>query len=164
MSCAQTGSGKTCAFMVPCLESLLRSGPPSAGYGNRRPKPSPCALVLAPTRELAAQIHVESRKFSYDTGIRSCIIYGGADMREQRSDLEKGCDVLIATPGRLTDFCERNTVSLSLIQFFILDEADRMLDMGFEPQVRQIVEQTDMGRSSRHRRQSMMFSATFARE
>jgi len=85
-------------------------------------------------------------------------------MREQRFELEKGCDVLIATPGRLTDMCERGNVSLELIQFFILDEADRMLDMGFEPQVRQIVESTGMGSRSKHDRQSMMFSATFARE
>jgi ATP-dependent RNA helicase DDX3X len=79
-------------------------------------------------------------------------------------DLEKGCDILIATPGRLTDMCERGAVSLGLIQFFILDEADRMLDMGFEPQVRQIVESHNMGRDSLVKRQSMMFSATFARE
>eukprot|EP00408_Alexandrium_pacificum_P062407 CAMPEP_0171177072 /NCGR_PEP_ID=MMETSP0790-20130122/12055_1 /TAXON_ID=2925 /ORGANISM="Alexandrium catenella, Strain OF101" /LENGTH=609 /DNA_ID=CAMNT_0011641967 /DNA_START=46 /DNA_END=1875 /DNA_ORIENTATION=- len=165
MACAQTGSGKTCAFMVPCLESLLRSGPPPAqGGGGRRPRPMPCGLVLAPTRELAAQIHVESSKFSFETGIRCCIIYGGADMREQRADLDKGCDILIATPGRLTDMVDRNNVSLELVQFFILDEADRMLDMGFEPQVRQIVERTGLGRSSAFPRQSMMFSATFPRE
>lgn len=166
MACAQTGSGKTCAFMVPCLESLLRSGaPPPLGLGGRRSRAAaPCGLVLAPTRELAVQIHQESRKFSFDTGIRACIIYGGADMRDQRGELEKGCDILIATPGRLSDMYERGNVTLALIQFFILDEADRMLDMGFEPQVRQIVEQTDMSKSSRQRRQSMMFSATFARE
>lgn len=164
MACAQTGSGKTCAFMVPCLESLLRSGPPASNGGGRRPKPMPCALVLAPTRELAAQIHVESLKFSFRTGIRSCIVYGGAEMREQRNDIERGCDVLIATPGRLSDMYDRGYLSLALVQFFILDEADRMLDMGFEPQVRQIVSATDMGSKSRIRRQNMMFSATFARE
>jgi len=163
MACAQTGSGKTCAFMLPCLESLLRSGPPPRSGGGR-PKASPCGLVLAPTRELAVQIHAESCKFSYETGIRCCIVYGGADMREQRNELERGCDILVATPGRLTDMQERGNVSLELIQFFILDEADRMLDMGFEPQVRQIVERTNMGAKSKHPRQSMMFSATFARE
>merc|ERR1719464_1376330 len=164
MACAQTGSGKTCAFMVPCLESLLRSGPPPYPSSSRRPKPMPCGLVLAPTRELAAQIHVEACKFSFQTGIRCCIIYGGVEMREQRMDLEKGCDILIATPGRLTDMVDRNFLTLELVQFFILDEADRMLDMGSEPQVRQIVENTGMGRSSAFPRQSMMFSATFARE
>merc|ERR1719230_2014571 len=163
MACAQTGSGKTCAFMVPCLESLLRSGPPNHVQSRGR-NAMPCALVLAPTRELASQIHVESCKFSYDSGIKCCIVYGGADMRDQRGELEKGCDILIATPGRLTDMCERGSVSLCLIQFFILDEADRMLDMGFEPQVRTIVESTNMGGKSRFPRQSMMFSATFARE
>lgn len=167
MACAQTGSGKTCAFMVPCLESLLRSGPPESRRSGGRPTPAPCALVLAPTRELAQQIHLETLKFAYDTGIRACIVYGGADMREQRSDLDKGCDVLVATPGRLTDFCSRRSadVSLAYVQFFILDEADRMLDMGFEPQVRQIVEQFGMGSQSKNGYvQSMMFSATFARE
>jgi ATP-dependent RNA helicase DDX3X len=164
MACAQTGSGKTCAFMVPCLEALLRSGPPRAQGGSRQRRSLPCGLVLAPTRELAAQIHVEAEKFSFHTGIRCCIIYGGADIREQRNDLEKGCDILVATPGRLTDMAERGYVSLELVQFFILDEADRMLDMGFEPQVRQIVEKLGMGRNSTFPRQSMMFSATFARE
>jgi len=165
MACAQTGSGKTCGFMVPCLESLLRSGPPpNPMSGSSKPKPMPCGLVLAPTRELAAQIHVEACKFSWDTGIRCCIIYGGADMMEQKRDLQHGCDILIATPGRLTDMCDRGSVSLELVQFFILDEADRMLDMGFEPQVREIVERKGMGRNSAFNRQSMMFSATFARE
>lgn len=163
MACAQTGSGKTCAFMVPCLESLLRSGPPAGQGGNRRPTPSPCGLVLAPTRELAAQIHAESLKFSYETGIRACIIYGGADMREQQDDMKRGCDILVATPGRLTDMIDRRYVTLELIQFFILDEADRMLDMGFEPQVRQIVS-SGLGSHSQFPRQNMMFSATFARE
>ena len=155
MACAQTGSGKTCAFMIPCLESLLRSGPPPNPSGSRRPKPMPCGLVLAPTRELAAQIHVESTKFSFETGIRCCIIYGGADMREQRMDLEKGCDILIATPGRLSDMAERSNVSLELIQFFILDEADRMLDMGFEPQIRKIINMLPQ------ERQTVMFTATW---
>jgi ATP-dependent RNA helicase DDX3X len=162
MACAQTGSGKTCAFMVPCLESLMRSGPPPDG-GNKR-KAMPCGLVLAPTRELAAQIHVEASKFAFESGILCCIIYGGADMREQRAELDRGCDILIATPGRLTDMAERGNISLELIQFFILDEADRMLDMGFEPQVRQIVDSLGMGKRSAFPRQSMMFSATFPRE
>eukprot|EP00929_Paragymnodinium_shiwhaense_P090676 TRINITY_DN5082_c0_g1_i1.p1 TRINITY_DN5082_c0_g1~~TRINITY_DN5082_c0_g1_i1.p1 ORF type:complete len:637 (+),score=131.14 TRINITY_DN5082_c0_g1_i1:94-2004(+) len=164
MACAQTGSGKTCAFMVPCLENLLHSGPPAWRPGQRRWKAVPCGLVLAPTRELAAQIHVESRKFAFQTGIRCCIVYGGADMKEQRMELERGCDVLIATPGRLSDMCERGNLTLEQVQFFILDEADRMLDMGFEPQVRQIVEHHALGKHSRFTRQSMMFSATFAKD
>merc|ERR1712217_467025 len=97
-------------------------------------------------------------EFAFNTGILCALVYGGADIREQRLDLERGCDILIATPGRLTDMCERGSVSLELIQFFILDEADRMLDMGFEPQVRKIVVGTRMGYSSDYPRQSMMFS------
>jgi len=159
MACAQTGSGKTCAFMVPAIESLLRSGPPQ----ERRRTPAPCALVMAPTRELVTQIFEEARKFSFRSGIRCCVVYGGADMRDQRRELNNGCDVLMATPGRLRDMFSRGLVSLACIQFLILDEADRMLDMGFEPQVRQIVEQTDLGECARSR-QSMMFSATFPRE
>lgn len=124
----------------------------------------PCGLVLAPTRELAAQIHVEACKFAWETGIRCCFISGGAEIREQKADLDRGCDILVATPGRLQDMCQRQWVSLELVQFFILDEADRMLDMGFEPQVRDIVEQHRMGQLSKSRRQSMMFSATFSEE
>eukprot|EP00931_Biecheleriopsis_adriatica_P116854 TRINITY_DN92440_c0_g1_i1.p1 TRINITY_DN92440_c0_g1~~TRINITY_DN92440_c0_g1_i1.p1 ORF type:complete len:555 (+),score=115.41 TRINITY_DN92440_c0_g1_i1:50-1714(+) len=163
MACAQTGSGKTCAFMVPCIESLLRSGPPDKQTSSRgRPPPMPCALVLAPTRELALQIHEESLKFSYSTGIQSKIIYGGADIREQLREMGKGTDILIATPGRLTDFINRESVDMGLTQFLILDEADRMLDMGFEPQVREIVQNSGLGRKLERTRQNMMFSATFA--
>lgn len=165
MACAQTGSGKTCAFMVPCIESLLRSGPPPEARSSRgRPPPMPCALVLAPTRELAAQIHEESLKFAYNTGVQSRIIYGGADIREQLRELGKGTDILVATPGRLSDFIGRESVDMGMTQFLILDEADRMLDMGFEPQVREIVQYSGMSRNLEKgvRRQSMMFSATFA--
>lgn len=167
MACAQTGSGKTCAFMVPAIECLLRSGPPPLpiDIGRKtRPTPMPCVLVMAPTRELTSQIFEESRKFSYNSGIRCCVVYGGADMREQRRELNNGCDVLVATPGRLMDMFERGLVTLAFIQFLILDEADRMLDMGFEPQVRQLVDKTDLGQSAQRDRQSMMFSATFPTE
>lgn len=156
MASSQTGSGKTCAYMVPCLEALLRKGPPVSSCR----KPSPCGLVLAPTKELATQIHAESVKFSYCTGVRTCLVIGGADPRAQQRELKDGCDIVVATPGRLGDMYERRTLSLSLVHFLILDEADGMLDMGFEPQVRQIVEHTDMRRSGR---QSMMFSATFSK-
>jgi len=162
MACAQTGSGKTCAFMVPCIESLLRSGPPPSQSSRGRPTPMPCALVLAPTRELASQIHEESLKFTYNTGMFSRLVYGGADIREQMREMGKGTDVLIATPGRLSDMIGRSCCDLGLTQFLILDEADRMLDMGFEPQVREIVEQSGMSRKLNRGRQSMMFSATFA--
>jgi len=162
MACAQTGSGKTCAFMVPCLESLLRSGPPPAQGSRGRPLPAPCALVLAPTRELASQIHEEALKFAFKTGIQCRIVYGGADIRDQLREMGKGTDILVATPGRLTDFIGRESVDMGLTQFLILDEADRMLDMGFEPQVREIVQSSGLGRNLAHPRQNMMFSATFA--
>lgn len=121
----------------------------------------PCALVLAPTRELAAQIHEESLKFAYKTGVLCRIIYGGADIREQLREMGRGTDVLVATPGRLSDFIGRESVDMGWTQFLILDEADRMLDMGFEPQVREIVQRSGLGRQLDHRRQNMMFSATF---
>jgi len=162
MACAQTGSGKTCAFMVPCIESLLRSGPPNSNSSRSRPTPMPCALVLAPTRELAMQIHEESLKFAYKTGLQSRIVYGGADIRDQIRDMGKGTDILVATPGRLTDFIGRESIDMGFTQFMILDEADRMLDMGFEPQVRDIVMHSGLGRKLDRPRQNMMFSATFA--
>jgi len=162
MACAQTGSGKTCAFIVPIINKMLKMGPPP--YTCRTP--SPCCLVLAPTRELASQIWEESRKFAYETGVRSVVVYGGAPMQEQRQQLMKGTDVMVATPGRLTDMSERRMISLALVSSVILDEADRMLDMGFEPQVRHILNETDLAEKlgEGERCQSMMFSATFPKE
>ncbi|OQS06046.1 DEAD/DEAH box RNA helicase [Thraustotheca clavata] len=163
MACAQTGSGKTGGFLFPTLASMLRNGPANidedAGNGRRR-KIFPTALILAPTRELASQIYDEAKKFCYCTGVAPVVVYGGADVGSQLRNLERGCDMMVATPGRLVDLIERGRVSLAGIQFLILDEADRMLDMGFEPQIRRIVEQEDMPRE----RQTFMFSATFPRE
>jgi ATP-dependent RNA helicase DDX3X len=157
MACAQTGSGKTAAFLFPTIQRLLNDGPPPSG--NRR-KTAPCALCMAPTRELCTQISDEACKFCFQTGMRAVCVYGGADIRAQMSQMERGCDIMIATPGRLHDFIERGRVSLKYILYFIMDEADRMLDMGFEPQIRRIVEEEDMSRN----RQTIMFSATFPRE
>jgi ATP-dependent RNA helicase DDX3X len=120
------------------------------------------ALVLSPTRELAIQIHEESRKFSYQTGVAACVVYGGAPAAQQFREMERGCDILVATPGRLADLIDRAKISLSRCMYLALDEADRMLDMGFEPQIRQIVEQRDMPRVGD--RQTMLFSATFPKE
>lgn len=163
MACAQTGSGKTAAFLFPMIAYLLSTTPPdmsNSPFGRR--KIFPLSLVLAPTRELACQIYDEARKFSYRTGLRSVVVYGGAHISQQLRDLERGCDILVATPGRLVDIIERARVSLSSIRYLVLDEADRMLDMGFEPQIRRIVEQEDMPRSGE--RQTLMFSATFPKE
>ncbi|KAJ3089779.1 DEAD-box ATP-dependent RNA helicase, partial [Physocladia obscura] len=162
MACAQTGSGKTAAFLLPILSQNFKDGPPAASnnapYGRGRTV-QPISLILAPTRELALQIYEEARKFAYRSWIRPCVVYGGTPMIEQKRDLERGCELLVATPGRLVDLIERGSISLSKIKYLVLDEADRMLDMGFEPQIRRIVQQEDMPSE----RQTLMFSATFPR-
>jgi len=163
MACAQTGSGKTAGFLFPTIVSMLRQGAPEPPPGGRNTgrKVFPMALVLAPTRELASQIFDEAQKFCYCTGVRPVVIYGGAEVRNQLRELERGGDMLVATPGRLVDLIERDRISLQSIRFLILDEADRMLDMGFEPQIRRIVEQEGMPTDAR---QTFMFSATFPRD
>lgn len=172
MACAQTGSGKTAAFLLPVINSMLRHNERTQqSQGSRySQKHSPLTLVLAPTRELATQIYEESQKFLYCTGLRSVVVYGGQDARIQLRDLEKGCELLVATPGRLMDLIDRGRISMGSIRHLIFDEADRMLDMGFEPQIRSIVEECDMPRSigsyedPTRGRQTLMFSATFPRE
>ncbi|NXC96820.1 DDX3X helicase, partial [Certhia familiaris] len=210
MACAQTGSGKTAAFLLPILSQIYADGPGDAlramkasiqiswqshnqchrfgengRYGRR--KQYPISLVLAPTRELAVQIYEEARKvhltvyyygiaqvgffleliysvlqFAYRSRVRPCVVYGGADIGQQIRDLERGCHLLVATPGRLVDMMERGKIGLDFCKYLVLDEADRMLDMGFEPQIRRIVEQDTMPpKGVRH---TMMFSATFPKE
>jgi len=165
MACAQTGSGKTAAFLVPILDQIFESGLPR-NFPQPRPgarvKQYPLALILAPTRELALQIYEEAQKFSYRSRIRPCVVYGGADPVQQMRDLDRGCHLLVATPGRLLDMVERGKVSLEMVRFLVLDEADRMLDMGFEPQIRRIVQQDNM--PPVHERQTLMFSATFPKK
>uniref|UniRef100_A0AAY4D0J4 RNA helicase n=1 Tax=Denticeps clupeoides TaxID=299321 RepID=A0AAY4D0J4_9TELE len=172
MACAQTGSGKTAAFLLPVLSQIYTDGPGEAlqavkggsqengKYGRR--KQYPLSLVLAPTRELALQIYDEARKFAYRSRVRPCVVYGGADIGQQIRDLERGCHLLVATPGRLVDMMERGKIGLDYCSYLVLDEADRMLDMGFEPQIRRIVEQDTM--PPKGHRQTMMFSATFPKE
>ncbi|KAF6009920.1 DEAD-box ATP-dependent RNA helicase [Brettanomyces bruxellensis] len=165
MACAQTGSGKTGGFLFPVLSSLFKNGPtPVESDGNifSKRKVHPMALVLAPTRELAIQNFEEAKKFSYRSWVRPCVVYGGSDFHAQVRNMSRGCDLIVATPGRLNDMLERGCVSLSHIKFLVLDEADRMLDMGFEPQIRNIVEGCDMPGTTE--RQTLMFSATFPRE
>lgn len=166
MACAQTGSGKTAAFLVPILNHILEGGPSQAGssngYGGSKRKQFPHGIVLAPTRELALQIYDESRKFAYRSRVRPCVVYGGAHVGEQMRDLDRGCHLLVATPGRLVDMLERGKISLEFCKYLVLDEADRMLDMGFEPQIRRIVEQDNMPEVGV--RQTLMFSATFPKE
>jgi ATP-dependent RNA helicase DDX3X len=167
MACAQTGSGKTGGFLFPILSQAFLNGPSpvpanAAGQFGRQRKAYPTSLILAPTRELVSQIFDESRKFAYRSWVRPCVVYGGADIGSQLRQIERGCDLLVATPGRLVDLIERGRISLQNIKYLVLDEADRMLDMGFEPQIRRIVEGEDMPQVQD--RQTLMFSATFPRD
>jgi ATP-dependent RNA helicase DDX3X len=158
--CSQTGSGKSAAFLMPIVsildEKLGLENSPVTFTGPAAPR----ALILAPTRELCSQIYNEALKFTHRSNFRVVQIYGGVDAKAQLSQLARGVDILVATPGRLIDFIDRGCCSMKQIQICCLDEADRMLDMGFEPQIRRIVEQNDMPRD----RQTMMFSATFSKE
>ena len=148
---AQTGTGKTAAFGLPLLQHLGTS--PQAVNGPRRPR----ALVLAPTRELATQVHDSLRDYSKYLRIPSAVIYGGVGMGNQLDALRRGVDLVIACPGRLIDHMERRSIDLSGIEVLILDEADRMLDMGFLPSIKRI-----LAKLPRQNRQTMLFSATFA--
>jgi ATP-dependent RNA helicase DDX3X len=160
MACAQTGSGKTAAFLIPLVVQLLAvaSKQPHQSKGKNVQWPvAPYGLILAPTRELAIQIHEEAEKFTYRTGQRAHVVYGGVNIAGQIKELSGGCEIMVATPGRLIDLLEQKYVTLSKIAYLVLDEADRMLDMGFEKAVRKIVEKWQMPRQ----RQTLMFSATF---
>nr|1WRB_A Chain A, DjVLGB [Dugesia japonica]1WRB_B Chain B, DjVLGB [Dugesia japonica] len=159
MACAQTGSGKTAAFLIPIINHLVCQDLNQQRYSKTA---YPKCLILAPTRELAIQILSESQKFSLNTPLRSCVVYGGADTHSQIREVQMGCHLLVATPGRLVDFIEKNKISLEFCKYIVLDEADRMLDMGFEPQIRKIIEESNM--PSGINRQTLMFSATFPKE
>eukprot|EP00485_Elphidium_margaritaceum_P016478 CAMPEP_0202726714 /NCGR_PEP_ID=MMETSP1385-20130828/184753_1 /ASSEMBLY_ACC=CAM_ASM_000861 /TAXON_ID=933848 /ORGANISM="Elphidium margaritaceum" /LENGTH=866 /DNA_ID=CAMNT_0049392941 /DNA_START=176 /DNA_END=2780 /DNA_ORIENTATION=- len=191
MACAQTGSGKTASFLLPIIHNLLEATSAQSrnggfhrggggggsggggGYHSYRGEVYPGAVILSPTRELAIQIHVEAQKFLYRSGLKACVVYGGADWRVQQRTLRHGVDIIVATPGRLNDFMERGFVRLSNVQFNVLDEADRMLDMGFMPQIKQIIaampakrhqQQSHANNPNGIQRQTLMFSATFPQE
>lgn len=164
MACAQTGSGKTGGFLFPVLSELFKNGPkqieqPKSYYQR---KAFPTGVILAPTRELATQIFDEARKFCYRSWVRPCVVYGGAPINLQMKEMDRGCDLLVATPGRLCDLIDRGKISLSNVKYLVLDEADRMLDMGFEMQIRRIVEGCDMPQVGE--RQTLLFSATFPKD
>ncbi|KAK7454554.1 ATP-dependent RNA helicase dbp2 [Stygiomarasmius scandens] len=148
---AQTGSGKTISFALPAM--LHINAQPLLAPGD-----GPIALVLAPTRELAVQIQQECTKFGSNSRIRNTAIYGGAPKGPQIRDLQRGVEIVIATPGRLIDMLETNKTNLRRVTYLVMDEADRMLDMGFEPQIRKIVGQI------RPDRQTLMFSATWPKD
>jgi len=139
---AQTGTGKTAAFALPILSKLGRHAP------------GPRALILEPTRELAAQVETAFHDYARFTDLKTTVVFGGVGYGRQLDELRAGTDILVATPGRLLDHLERGTVRLDKVQFLVLDEADRMLDMGFLPDVRRIVERCP------RQRHTSLFSAT----
>jgi ATP-dependent RNA helicase RhlE len=155
IACAETGTGKTAAFVVPTLQRILTSGArtPAAGETIKSR-----VLVLAPTRELAVQIEDEIHGLAYHTGVTSAAVYGGVEMGMQERALKAGVDIIVATPGRLMDHMRQQNADLSGIELLILDEADRMMDMGFWPDVRRII--TAMPAV----RQTLLFSATMPNE
>src|SRR6204780_5444414 len=140
---APTGSGKTIAFGIPLIARI-----------DRARKRQPSALILAPTRELTAQICRELEPLAATRGLRVCSVYGGVGYEGQRRALNRGVDVLVACPGRLADLLRQDALDLEQIQVVVVDEADRMADMGFLPEVRRLLDQTPS------RRQTMFFSAT----
>ncbi len=153
MAGAQTGTGKTAGFTLPLLQRL--SDEPVAG--SRR---APRALVITPTRELAAQVAASIETYGRHLPHRCAVIFGGVNINPQIAKLRRGVEVLIATPGRLLDHVQRRTVDLSQVEMLVLDEADRMLDMGFLPDIRRILKALP----SRENRQSLLFSATLSSE
>lgn len=148
---AKTGSGKTLAFIIPAIIHINAQPLLKAGDG-------PIALIVAPTRELACQIEQECVQFGASSGLKIACVYGGVPKRKQENALRTGIEILICTPGRLLDFLERGTTNLRRVTYLVFDEADRMLDMGFEPQIRSLVSQI------RPDRQVLMWSATWPKE
>ncbi|POR34812.1 ATP-dependent RNA helicase DBP3 [Tolypocladium paradoxum] len=143
---AETGSGKTMAFALPCVEAVSAIG----GKGTK-------AVIVSPTRELAMQTHVQLAQLAALVRLKCVCLYGGSSKDDQRALLNKGCDIIVATPGRLKDFMSDGTVDLSGSQFVVLDEADRMLDKGFEDDIKQILGSC----RAREQRQTLMFTATW---
>ena len=146
---AQTGTGKTAAFALPILNRLQKSN-------SKKRKVR--ALILTPTRELAAQVNNSFRTYGIALPFKTIEIFGGVSMRPQKSKLKKGVDIVVATPGRLLDHLSQNTIDLSGVEVFVLDEADRMLDMGFKRDIEKVIKQLP------ERRQNLLFSATFPKE
>jgi ATP-dependent RNA helicase RhlE len=150
MAAAQTGTGKTAGFTLPLLEKLSHGKPPRANQVR--------ALVLTPTRELAAQVSDSVLTYGSNLSLRSAVVFGGVNINPQMLKLRKGVDILVATPGRLLDLHTKNALKLDQVEVFVLDEADRMLDMGFINDIRKVI-----ALLPRHR-QNLLFSATFSRE
>ncbi|MGM0657318.1 MAG: DEAD/DEAH box helicase [Pseudomonadota bacterium] len=149
MASAQTGTGKTAAFALPMLHQLSQK--PAQGAAVR-------ALVLTPTRELAAQVQENIRDLGRYLPLKSAVVFGGVNINPQITKLKRGVDILVATPGRLIDLMQRQCVNLGRLEYLVLDEADRMLDMGFLPAIERILKAVPA------KRQTLLFSATFSRE
>ena len=154
MAGAQTGTGKTAAFTLPLLQQLLPLASTSASPARHPIR----ALILAPTRELAIQVEESVKAYAKHTALRSLVVFGGVDIKTQTPSLMRGVEVLVATPGRLLDHVEQRTLQLGQVQMLVLDEADRMLDMGFMPDLKRILALLPK------KRQTLMFSATFSPE
>ena len=154
MGAAQTGTGKTAAFVLPIIQKLLPGSSSSASPARHPIR----ALVLTPTRELAVQVADNAANYSRHTDLRSTVVFGGVDMQPQVAQLRSGIEILIATPGRLLDHLGSKTANLSQVEILVLDEADRMLDMGFLPDLQRIINLIPA------QRQTLLFSATFSPE
>ena len=154
MGCAQTGTGKTAGYGLPALQRIL----PKANTSMSPARHPVRVLILAPTRELAVQVNESLVKYASKTPLRVGVVYGGVDIKPQADMLRRGVEVLTATPGRLLDHHEGGSVNLSQVEIVILDEADRMLDMGFLPDISRILNLLPK------KRQNLMFSATFSPE
>ncbi|MBU0507122.1 MAG: DEAD/DEAH box helicase [bacterium] len=152
MGTAQTGTGKTAGFTLPLLQRLMQER--QQGHGRRHIK----ALIVTPTRELAAQVCKSVETYGRNLPLRSTVVFGGVSISAQVRKLQSGVDILVATPGRLLDHVNRNTADLSRVDILILDEADRMLDMGFLPDIKRIISLLPK------KRQNLLFSATFSNE
>ncbi|XP_051660629.1 probable ATP-dependent RNA helicase DDX4 isoform X3 [Manacus candei] len=159
MACAQTGSGKTAAFLVPIVAQMMRDGVTASSFKQQQ---EPECIITGPTRELVNQIFLEARKFVYGTCIRPVVVYGGTQIGHSVHQVMQGCNILCATPGRLLDIIGRGKISLRNVKYLVLDEADRMLDMGFGSEMKKLISFPDM--PQKDKRQTLMFSATFPEE
>ncbi|XP_044916689.1 probable ATP-dependent RNA helicase DDX4 isoform X14 [Felis catus] len=159
MACAQTGSGKTAAFLLPILAHMMRDGITASRFKDLQ---EPECIIVAPTRELINQIYLEARKFSFGTCVRAVVIYGGTQLGHSIRQIVQGCNILCATPGRLMDIIGKEKIGLRQVKYLVLDEADRMMDMGFGPEMRKLI--SCPGMPSKEQRQTLMFSATFPEE
>ncbi|KAM6109111.1 putative ATP-dependent RNA helicase DDX4 [Phoenicopterus ruber ruber] len=159
MACAQTGSGKTAAFLLPIVAHMMRDGVSASSFKEQQ---EPECIIVAPTRELINQIFLEARKFVYGTCIRPVVIYGGTQTGHSIRQVMQGCNILCATPGRLLDIIGREKIDLHNVKYLVLDEADRMLDMGFGLDMKKLISYPSM--PPKDKRQTLMFSATFPEE